>query len=259
MAKRSKKRVGTHVAARLGIQSLMQLAADWYWEQDSQYRLTYMSQEIADRTGLSSADYLGRTRWDQPTLNLSEVDWARHRAQLDRREAFRDLELHRLRPDGRSVWVAISGEPVFDAKGRFKGYRGIGRDITERKRAEDDMRRFRLAMDASADMIALIDRATMRYVDVNHTICRVLGYSRDEMLAKGPPDLVSRTSAELEREYDALIANPSIMSGSRTTYRRKDGSLLQVESRRQVHRSGERWIIVAISRDVGTQVAAENA
>src|SRR3954453_13740915 len=122
-----------------------------------------------------------------------------------------------------------------------------------------ELRRFRLAMDASADMIALIDRATMRYVDVNHTICRVLGYSRDEMLAKGPPDLVSRTSAELEREYDALIANPSIMSGSRTTYRRKDGSLLQVERRRQVHRSGERWIIVAISRDVGTQVAAENA
>ncbi len=241
------------------LSSLTRLTADWYWEQDTRYRLIYMSQNIADKTGIDPQAYLGRTRWDWPALNLTEVDWARHRAQLERRETFRDFELHRLRSGGRSVWLSISGEPVFDSKGRFRGYRGIGRDITERKRAEDDMRRFRLAMDASADMIALIDRATMRYVDVNHTICRLLGYSRDELLAMGPADLIPEPREELERAYGALIASPCTSSGIKSTYRCKDGSRLPFESTRQVHRSGERWIIVAISRDIREKIAAETA
>ena len=87
------------------------------------------------KTGLDMSPYLGRRRWDQPALNLSAADWARHRAQLERHEPFRDFELERPSPDG-SVWVSLSGDPVFDANGAFTGYRGIGRDITARKRDE---------------------------------------------------------------------------------------------------------------------------
>ena len=53
------------------------------------------------------------------------------------------------------------------------------RDRTERRRrarigSDAELRRFRLAMDYSADMISLIDRASMRYLDVNSTACRLL-------------------------------------------------------------------------------------
>src|SRR5207302_2011582 len=95
-----KKRVSGLRKARIALRdsgassSLLQLAADWYWEQDDQYRLTYMSSELVDKTGIDLQTYLGRTRWDRPALNLSEVDWARHRAQLERHEAFRDFEMH---------------------------------------------------------------------------------------------------------------------------------------------------------------------
>ncbi|HSU77200.1 MAG TPA: EAL domain-containing protein, partial [Burkholderiales bacterium] len=54
-----------------------------------------------------------------------------------RHEPFRDFEMQRPAPDGGTRWLSISGEPVFDATGRFKGYRGVGRDINERKRAEE--------------------------------------------------------------------------------------------------------------------------
>jgi diguanylate cyclase (GGDEF)-like protein/PAS domain S-box-containing protein len=117
--------------------SLTALSADWYWEQDEEFRLTFMSRPLGERTGLNPSAYLGRRRWDQPALNLSADDWQRHRAQLERREPFRDFEMQRPAPGGDSRWLSISGEPVFDAAGRFKGYRGIGRDITERKRAEE--------------------------------------------------------------------------------------------------------------------------
>jgi diguanylate cyclase (GGDEF)-like protein/PAS domain S-box-containing protein len=129
----------------------------------------------------------------------------------------------------------------------------------ERARAEEQMRRFRLAMDESADMIVLIDRATMRFVDVNDTVCRVLGYSREELLRMGPQDVLPLGRADLERAYDQFIADPSQLSGMKSYYRCKDGTLLPFESTRRVLRSGQRWIIVAISRDTSERIAAEEA
>src|SRR5207249_11578112 len=116
------------------------LSADWYWEQDAEFRLTFMSSYIDERTGLDASSYLGRKRGEQPALNLTEADWERHRAQLGRREPFRDFEIQRAASDGRSVWLSLSGEPVFDGRGRFKGYRGVGRDITAQKRSEQMLR-----------------------------------------------------------------------------------------------------------------------
>jgi PAS domain S-box-containing protein len=116
--------------------SLTQLSSDWYWEQDAQFGLTFMSGRMGERTGLDAAAYLGRKRWDTPALNLSEADWATHRAQLERHEPFRNFEMQRPTEDGGSRWISLSGEPLFDDAGKFTGYRGVGSDITERKSAE---------------------------------------------------------------------------------------------------------------------------
>jgi diguanylate cyclase (GGDEF)-like protein/PAS domain S-box-containing protein len=129
----------------------------------------------------------------------------------------------------------------------------------QRKRVEEEQRRFRIAMDNSADMIVLIDRAAMRFVDVNNTACGLLGYSREELLQMGPQDVLPASRAELERAYDEFIANPSHITGMHSYYRRKDGSTFPFESTRHVLRSGDTHIIAAISRDVSARVAAEEA
>src|SRR5581483_4535620 len=136
----------------------------------------------------------------------------------------------------------------------------VARDITERRAAEEELRRFRLAMDKSADMIVLVDRATMRFVDVNETACRLLGYTRDELLGMGPHDVLPATRDELEKSYDQLIARPSeqpgvIPAGMKSHYRCKDGSLLPFESTRHVLRSGDTHIIAAVSRDIRERLA----
>ena len=123
-------------ASEQRFRSLAALSSDWYWEQDTDFRLTFMSSTLGEKTGLHAPAYLGRRRWEQPALNLTEEDWAAHRAQLERHEPFRDFEMERPAANGGSVWLSISGEPVFDREGRFAGYRGIGRDITTRKRDE---------------------------------------------------------------------------------------------------------------------------
>ncbi|HSN32009.1 MAG TPA: GAF domain-containing protein, partial [Ideonella sp.] len=121
-------------ASEQRFRGLTALSSDWYWEQDAELRFTFISDAFGRKTGLDVSGYLGRRRWELPTLNLTAADWAAHQAQLARHEDFRDFEIQRPRSDGSSAWMSVSGAPVFDDAGRFCGYRGVARDITARKR-----------------------------------------------------------------------------------------------------------------------------
>ena len=120
--------------------TLVQFSFDVYWESDSQHRFT--RQEFAYHVALAPArgSEIGKTRWEVPYLEPGEEAWRTHRATLDAHLPFRDFELARPTPDGGKRYVSVSGLPVFDSIGRFLGYRGVGRDITERKRAEAELR-----------------------------------------------------------------------------------------------------------------------
>jgi PAS domain S-box-containing protein len=116
--------------------TLVQLSFDVYWESDAQHRFT--RQDFAE--GLANApargSELGKTRWEVPYVAPDEEAWRRHRAALDAHRPFRDFEVARPTPDGGTRHISVSGWPVFDPEGHFVGYRGVGRDITERKLAE---------------------------------------------------------------------------------------------------------------------------
>ncbi|MEQ1657330.1 MAG: EAL domain-containing protein [Hylemonella sp.] len=121
--------------------SLTDLSSDWYWEIDEHFRFTNFVGYRDGKSILTQEDSLGKTRWELGALNLGPDDWDAHRRVLESHLPFRDLELQRLDADGKPYWVAVSGTPIFDGKGRFCGYRGIGRDISKRKNAEDETQR----------------------------------------------------------------------------------------------------------------------
>jgi diguanylate cyclase (GGDEF)-like protein/PAS domain S-box-containing protein len=121
--------------------SLTDLSSDWYWETDEQLRFIHFVGYMQSKILHTESEVLGKTRWDLGALNMSEEDWAAHRRVLDARQPFRDLELLRMGTNGQQYWVSISGTPIFDAQQRFRGYRGIGRDISDRKRAEGETQR----------------------------------------------------------------------------------------------------------------------
>lgn len=124
--------------------TLADLSSDWYWEQDAEYRFVRFDGRVHDGTGMPGTDYVGKTRWELPALNLTQADWDRHRAVLEARQPFRHFEILRMGHDGKERWGSISGTPILDAQGRFCGYRGVGADITERKRLEQE--RLRLSL-----------------------------------------------------------------------------------------------------------------
>jgi diguanylate cyclase (GGDEF)-like protein/PAS domain S-box-containing protein len=235
---------------------LTELWADWYWEQDENFRFTRVS---AGPDSAVTARSLGKARWELPGFELVHGTWEQHRALLERHEPYRDLQMRRRQPDGSLRHVSVSGQPVFDEAGTFKGYRGTTRDITRNVQAEEELRRFRVALDNSADMILLIDPAAMRYVDANATACRLLGYSREELLALGPHDVLPVCRAQMEKSYAALLAGSAAEGGMNSYYLCKDGSRLPFESTRHILRSGDRWLIAAISRDIRERIATNAA
>jgi PAS domain S-box-containing protein len=112
-----------------------------YWETDAQHRFIRQeySRRLADPPAPSSE--IGKTRWEVPYLEPDAEAWRKHREILDAHLPFRDFELARPTPDGGKRYVSTSGLPVFDKSGHFIGYRGVGRHITEQKRAEEALRR----------------------------------------------------------------------------------------------------------------------
>lgn len=125
-------------------------SADWFWEQDENLRFTYVSVSNQDHTGMIPGDHYGKTRRETGILCVSEEDMAAHEKLLEEHKPFTDFRFCRAVEDGAPVHISVSGKPVFDAEGAFRGYRGTGRDITQLVHAEAALKAERdRAQDAS--------------------------------------------------------------------------------------------------------------
>jgi diguanylate cyclase (GGDEF)-like protein/PAS domain S-box-containing protein len=115
--------------------AVLGLTSDWYWEQDAELRFTRVEvrNDAAAEQALAKR-IVGKRRWE--TGVEIEGGWEAHRAVLESRAPFRDVLMWRNLPDGARRYISVSGEATFDSRGRFTGYRGIGRDITKQKRIQ---------------------------------------------------------------------------------------------------------------------------
>jgi diguanylate cyclase (GGDEF)-like protein/PAS domain S-box-containing protein len=128
-------------------------------------------------------------------------------------------------------------------------------DITERMDGEESLRRIAAGMDATDDSICLVDRASMRFIHVNDAACRMHKLTREQLLAQGPAELLAQSRPELEQSYDALIAEGE---QPLEIYRQApDGSYVWVEVRRHAYRSGGRWTIIVLVRDITERKRAD--
>jgi len=119
----------------------LELSSEWYWEQDENYRFTLVTGAGFEKTGTDLRDYVGTARWDHGAVPVGDDgSWEAHKAVLEARQPFADFVFRRVDPQGEQRYISTSGQPVFDAKKRFKGYRGIAKDITASTRAEQLLR-----------------------------------------------------------------------------------------------------------------------
>jgi len=108
---------------------LTELSSDWYWEQDGSGQFTKIYGMVHEMLGIQVDGAMVKTKEDQ------EVRWIESEREmlefkLAARQPFLDFVYSRISPNGVRQYLMVSGEPIFDATGRFTGYRGVGKDVT---------------------------------------------------------------------------------------------------------------------------------
>lgn len=138
-------------ASERRFRDLSELSSDWFWEMDADLRFSYFSSGL-ERSGIKMQQFIGKHRWDLP-INLTPEEWALHKSALAERLTIRDFEYQIVvNEQGEARWFEVTGIPLYDDDGEFSGYRGTSRDITARKRIDEELRQHR---DHLEEMVAL--------------------------------------------------------------------------------------------------------
>ena len=115
---------------------LTELASDWYWEQDEKGNFTKVYGPVLDMLGITVDNLLGESK-ETAGARWNDAEYVVFKANIEARRPFIDFVYSRTRSDGVQQYLMVSGEPMFDSSGRFTGYRGIGKDVTDSMRSKD--------------------------------------------------------------------------------------------------------------------------
>jgi len=200
-------------------QALTETTSDFVWEIDTNGVYTYCSPQIHDLWGYKPEDIIGRSPFDLVMPEEREQAIRMFRTISESSSPFKGLESRSRDNTGRIVVLETSGVPFFDSEGRVHGYRGISRDITERKRAEE-------ALTAANRNLNLLSSITRH--DITNQLTVLRGFLK--ILKKKQPDpslneyfqkiagAAERISAMLKftKEYDKIGVNAPIWQDTRT-------------------------------------------
>ncbi len=167
-------------------------ASEWIWETDAEHRVVAMS-GLPASPRLPADRVLGRRRWELADADPStDPLWRAHWDDLEARRPFRGFVFRLTGVDQAPFWVEINGNPVRDAAGRFLGYRGTGRDVTDRVVAEERLRQSEARL---ADYLATASDWLWE-TDAAHRVTSLAGWPADAHLSADR--LIGRRRWEVE-------------------------------------------------------------
>jgi PAS domain S-box-containing protein len=231
--------------------ALTALSSDWYWEQDTEFRYTCMEGAALGKFNIDPTRFIGKTRWELDSACLTDAVWHEHRAALERHEPFSGLTGIRRGADGavKFAW-RVAGEPVFEGD-RFRGYRGVGKDITARVRAEEAAEQahrraeraeetLRTAIEVLDDGFVLYDKDD-RLVLCNERYRELYSESRHLMVPGASFEHIIRTGAEGGAYPDAVGRVEEWVAERLAIHRSANGCVEQ-------RRPDGRWLRIAERR-----------
>jgi PAS domain S-box-containing protein len=164
-------------------------------EADGSLVREWMTQALGQVTGFTSEELAARGGWGSV---IHPDDWPaaqRHTQKLLSGEDHA-YEVRIITKDGQVRWLRDSGHPVWDdVQGRIVRIYGAARDITERKRAEDALRRYEIIVSTVSDPISYLDRDYL-YRAVNETYARYAKRTREEIVGLSVAELLGPEAFE---------------------------------------------------------------
>ncbi len=249
--------------SRRRFQDIVDASADWVWEVDAQWHYTYVSESVQTLLGYDAAEILGKTPFDlMPAEEAARVA-AEFAGIAARRAPFRDLEKLNRHKDGRLLYIYTNGMPILDARGELLGYRGLDRDVTEKRQAELALREsrelFRTLFNSLPDLVWLKDPNGV-FLTCNARFETLLGAPEAEIVGKTDYDFVDRALADFFRAKDlaAIAAGCPQLNDEELTFA-SDGhrELVQVIKTPIYDARGQVIGVLGIARDITQLKGAE--
>lgn len=183
-------------ASERRFQDFSEAGSDWFWETGPDHRFTTVWGGGGASVNVDAQRIVGMTRWEAAGADAVEADpeeWAMHKETMDDRLPFRNFVYQSRIPDSEPIWLRVSGVPIFDDEGAFRGYRGTGTDVT----AEVDIQlalveaegRFRSVFDQAAVGIGVMTPSG-RFIAVNRKLCEFMKRDEDSLLDLRFKDIV---------------------------------------------------------------------
>jgi PAS domain S-box-containing protein len=155
--------------------SLVETSSDWVWETDRNGVYTYASPRVAEVLGYTPEEVVGKTLFDLMPPENAEAAALEFRGFADSGKPFLRMEYGKRRKDGRSVVAESSGAPALGEDGSLRGYRGVDRDITEIKKAQEEQARLQEQLQQAMKMEAIGQLAGGVAHDFNNLLTVIIG------------------------------------------------------------------------------------
>ena len=184
-------------------------SADWYWEQDEHHHLISAT---SSRPGLSAGDqppFFALSRHVPGIFGVSEEQWRALEQDLAARRPLRNFTYQCIDSSGRLRHCSVSGVPVFDDDGEFRGYRGTGREITAEVEAGQTLR---AVIDAIPGIINAKD-VDGRYVMMNAFQAKLYGTTPERAIGKTAADLLGERYGSHTAAHDRRVVETGASTG----------------------------------------------
>ena len=244
-------------------QDIVANTGDWIWEVDKEGLYTYSSPAVEQVLGYTAAEVIDKhfSVFFQPEYR--EMLKAKAHEAFNKKEPFRNFINLNIHKDGRIIILETSGVPIIADDGELIGYRGADRDVTVRKRAEEELalsrQWYQTIFDTANDAIFIHDAAGGKILDVNEKMCEMYGYTKAEAremnigrLSNGEYPYSQEEALKWVKR--AFTGGPQIFEWMA---RHKDGHLFPVEVNLKRALIGGEERILAIIRDITTRKKLE--
>jgi len=229
-------------------QDIVENVEDMVFEMDTIGRIQYVSPNIEKILGYKPEDIIGEIPTKFMPPDEAREKYAKVLELAAKHKKIKSLEMTYFHKNGSLVILETSAVPFFAKDGTLLGYRGVNRDTTERRRAEESLRRFELIAEHSRDIILFMRRDNGRLTQTNAAAEKAYGYSREELLKLSIHDLRAPETQALTADQMAEADVEGILF--ETIHRRKDGSTFPVEVSSQGSTIGGVRMLISIIRDI---------
>ncbi len=208
---------------------IIETAYEGIWLLDAEGKTIFANSRMAEMLEYTVEEMIGKT-----LFAFMADDWkamAQENLSRRRKGVSEQHEFKFERKDGTHLWAIVTTNPILDEDGRYQGALGMVTDITERMRAEEELReseeKYRQLFMTESAAILLLDADTREFLDVNDAAVNLYGYTREEFLKLKHSDITAEPD-----ESDASIKQA--VAGKLSTislryHKKKDGTVFPVE------------------------------